>query len=139
MLSEKMTLSVDGRARIVSNSNNLPIVTTNPTAHMMYFFNRQEYKTKENEEVCVVYVVINHKQQQTQIVPNMASNLNNIMAAVGDQIYSFLPIGSLLCGSKSPMLVNTIFHDGVYQCLNLYASHHVHICVECCKLLRWSF
>ena len=44
-------------------------------------------------------------------------NINEVMAAVGPQIFSYLPIGSLLNGRHSPMLANTIFHDNVYLCL----------------------
>ncbi|KAL7550524.1 hypothetical protein ACHAWF_013743 [Thalassiosira exigua] len=44
-------------------------------------------------------------------------DLNAVMAAVGYQVFSFLPLGSLLRGRRSPMLVNTVFHDGLFQCL----------------------
>lgn len=45
------------------------------------------------------------------------SGLNNAIAAVGHQIFSYLSTGSLLCGSASPTLVNRTFHDAVFQCL----------------------
>ena len=46
-----------------------------------------------------------------------APDLNMVMAAVGYQVFAFLPIGSILNGHRSPILVNTIFHDSAFQCL----------------------
>lgn len=48
---------------------------------------------------------------------NEQPDLNKVMAAVGTQVFSFLPLGSLLRGSASPMHVNTIFYDNTFQCL----------------------
>jgi len=62
--------------------------------------------------------------------PKDAPDLNKVMAAVGPEVFSFFPIGSLLSGT-SPMLVNTIFHDGLFQCLgqtnNLNLSQCQHL------------
>ncbi|KAL7541280.1 hypothetical protein ACHAWF_006911 [Thalassiosira exigua] len=43
--------------------------------------------------------------------------LDQVVAAVGQHLFSYLPTGSLLCGSSSPLLVNRNFHGGVYRSL----------------------
>ncbi|KAL9187578.1 hypothetical protein ACHAXT_001681 [Thalassiosira profunda] len=48
---------------------------------------------------------------------NAAPDLNQVVAAVGQQLFSYLPTGALLCGAASPMLVNRTFHEGAFQCL----------------------
>ncbi len=41
-------------------------------------------------------------------------NLATVMSAVGPQIFSFLPLGSLLNGLRSPALVSKSFNDSIY-------------------------
>lgn len=57
--------------------------------------------------------------------PTATTNSNNnddsladqVMAAVGQQVFSYLPLGSIINGDDSPMLVNTIFHDSIFHYL----------------------
>ena len=46
-----------------------------------------------------------------------APDLNKVIAAAGHQIFSYLPLGSLVNGLRSPILTNTIFHDSIFQSL----------------------
>ena len=61
-------------------------------------------------------------------------DLDTVMASVGNQIFSYLPLGSLLSGSSSPMLVNTTFHDCIFQCLGQYESLSLSACSHLRKI-----
>eukprot|EP00580_Thalassiosira_gravida_P017539 CAMPEP_0201662338 /NCGR_PEP_ID=MMETSP0494-20130426/4446_1 /ASSEMBLY_ACC=CAM_ASM_000839 /TAXON_ID=420259 /ORGANISM="Thalassiosira gravida, Strain GMp14c1" /LENGTH=708 /DNA_ID=CAMNT_0048140671 /DNA_START=62 /DNA_END=2189 /DNA_ORIENTATION=+ len=58
-------------------------------------------------------------------------NLNHIISSIGMHIFTYLPLGSILNGNASPLLVNTIFHDAIYQSLgqtsNLSLSQCAHL------------
>lgn len=46
-----------------------------------------------------------------------AAGLNRVMAAVGYHVFSYLPLGSIINGHRSPILTNTVFHDAAFVCL----------------------
>lgn len=62
---------------------------------------------------------------------NTEPDLDRVIAAAGGQIFSFLPIGSLLSAS-SPLLINTTFHDGVFR----HLGQTVHLTLSQCPHLR---
>ena len=43
------------------------------------------------------------------------SDLTDIIAAVGPTVFSYLPIGSVINGYASPLLVNKIFHGAILE------------------------
>lgn len=46
-----------------------------------------------------------------------APDINDVISVIGSSIFSFLPLGSLLNGYHSPILVNRTFHDGIFVSL----------------------
>ena len=45
------------------------------------------------------------------------ADLNDVIASVGQHVFSYLPLGSVLNGFNSPALVNTAFRSAVIECL----------------------
>lgn len=65
---------------------------------------------------------------------NATTNLSTVIAAVGPQIFSFFPLGSLINGHRSPLLVSTIFHDSVFLCLGQSETLNLSSCPHLRKL-----
>lgn len=59
------------------------------------------------------------------------SDLTDIIAAVGPTVFSYLPIGSVINGYASPLLVNKIFHGAILE--HLRAAD---LCFSCAPHLR---
>ena len=67
-------------------------------------------------------IVKSNKMSSTHNNNDDNADLNKVIAAVGQQIFSYLPLGSLICGHRSPFLINTIFHDSIFQQLGQVPS-----------------
>lgn len=59
------------------------------------------------------------------------SDLTDIIAAVGPTVFSYLPLGSLINGNASPLLVNKIFHGAILEYLRA-----ADLCFSCAPHLR---